>query len=129
MGDKIDYYLLPAELQDSYLRAVPAAEAKAKVLITHSDTPTHIRANSNVSVNATASRSNRFNRSIRPAWMELFPDQQLLLIDWPVMSRSVIQAVASGSTLEQQEKVFSPLDIEGQVMLEYLWWWNLSTII
>jgi len=117
VGDKIDYYLLPIELQDSYLGAVPAAEAKATVQIIHSETPIHIRSN-NSSANTTNSRSSRFNRSIRPAWMELLPDLQLLLIDWPVMTRSTIQAVAASSISEQQDKVFSPLDIEGQVFFD-----------
>ena len=83
-GDKIDYYIVPEETQAAYLKAVPAAELKAKMTVTHTDTPIY-RGNKTSSESASANAESRnpsvkkFNRSIRPAWMEVFPDQQACL--------------------------------------------------
>ena len=152
-GDKIDYYLVPAESQAAYLRAVPAADLKAKMTVSHTDTPIYRgnKSSSRADESANAERQNpsvrKFNRSVRPAWMEVYPDQQafpiplacygiqmkvkgvsllnneqVLLVDWPLMTRALIQDImasateSSGPTDDQQsEKQFSPLDIEGQV--------------
>lgn len=75
-GDKIDYYLLPEDMQSAYLRAVPAAEAKAKTTVTHSETPV-FRGNRSAAAGGEAAGARKFNRSIRPSFLEPFPDQQV----------------------------------------------------
>ena len=50
-------------------------------------------------------------------------NDKVLLVDWPLMTRAMIQDImtsaatesASSSDGQQSEKQFSPLDIEGQV--------------
>jgi hypothetical protein len=74
---------MPEETRAAYLKAVPAADLKAKMTVTHTDTPIYRGNQSSSRVNEVAAgehenpSTKKFNRSVRPAWMEVFPDQQV----------------------------------------------------
>lgn len=121
----VDYYVLPIEMEEMYYKSTPAAAVDAKVTVSTSvssgtsstststssgsvrpsipqegsfdpSTSTSTTANPTSTTTTTnnATKHRLVQRSLRPQWREFY-SEQVVLLDWPVMTTRVIQAVAS----------------------------------
>ena len=79
VSDTIDYYLVPEELQQFYLSGTAASDIDAKVTVVTVDNSTLI--------------SRTVRRARRPMWKELY-SEQVVLLDWPIMTPTVVKHVA-----------------------------------
>lgn len=130
VSETIDYYLLPEELQDNYLNAVAAADIHAK---------------SKIWTNDEFGNPKVLNKSLRPAWKEVYLDSQVVLLDWPLMSSEIVQDVTLSVTSDSNSQsnrraqhsgdseasfnhnvleenvsgsMFTPLETEGKIFFE-----------
>lgn len=77
----MDYYLLPSELDSFYFNQIPASSIDAiEYIQTNNKTTTKL---------------------IRQPWLEAY-NEQVVLLDWPVLTSSVIHEISKSSVLEQK---------------------------
>jgi hypothetical protein len=177
----VDYYLMPAELEDAYLQSTAAADVDMKVAITTTvavnagaapeASPTRSAAGPRQVVpqegsfvppplpatepgapvrgsNGSGSRQIRtVMRPVRPQWREFFAEQ-VVLLDWPLLTPAVVHGVASTVAADEasaanrrsqrsqdenrspstggnspggdplQDLAFTPLEIEGRIFFD-----------
>jgi hypothetical protein len=125
----VDYYLMPQEMEDTYLKGVPAADSKS------------------TKKSITMKNINPIKVQLRPPWLEAF-NEQVVLLDWPVITPYTIKTVINiininndndqkDSTVESTynsnfeyvsdsipdpdmtpNRVFPPTEVEGQIFFE-----------
>ena len=166
----IDYYLMPAELEAAYLQGTPACDIDAKVAVNTTvrgaSQPAHTSSSKYSGERHTAipqegsftpspaanTQSDQLSKpvvrvvqkQVRPQWKEFF-SEQVVLLDWPVLTPQVVQSVAATATADESTAanrrtkssnsnsgvglssmpddasaalLFSPLEIEGRIFFE-----------
>jgi hypothetical protein len=89
-SNQIDYYLLPAEIEDYYLNAVPAAASNA-IKRMNISSPSGRSPGSSGGVNTTNPIQKMIGKHLRPSWRELFSEQVILVDDWPLLTAQSIE--------------------------------------
>jgi hypothetical protein len=113
-SDAIDYYLLPTELEESYLRGTPAADLRGKVNVSRASlqsaaapaattsiapAPAPAPAGASSSTDGAATTTT-VQRPLRPLYKERYAEQ-VVLLDWPLLTsdfaRDSMELAASGA--------------------------------
>jgi hypothetical protein len=103
-SDAIDYYLLPTELEESYLRGTPAADLRGKVNVSRASlqsaaAPATTSTSTAGSMDGAATTTT-VQRPLRPLYKERYAEQ-VVLLDWPLLTsdfaRDSMELAASGT--------------------------------
>ena len=91
----VDYYLLPAEVQDAYLAAATAADSTAVVAVAAPATTTETTTDGHPS-----GGKKQLRVRLRPPWLESF-SEQVVVLDWPLLLPQVVQNIARSVVQEE----------------------------